>query len=911
MKKLLLVLLGVVCSVNLASASDNFSYTASADPNAAPDGIDQSSNPVDVWTVTTVPGQTGSDGSGSYYGTQDSLANAWQLYSYQNSGVGHGGSAYATTTFPGGALAVGQTVSINFNMRALDNPSGGTDLSTNGQAGVSLLNSSGNAITFGIIGGGPNHYYYTDAGSTNASAGAGLSYQYQNPFNIAITMTGDNTYSATAFNAGGSDHWTGTFSGSLIGMQVFNYRGGNASDVGFNNLTVSPQPLISNIFPNDGTALFNVTNRFSFNAIGSIGNVINASGIGLILNGVNVSSNLIITGGGTVNVSVSFTNLLLDHVYSGQINVTNQSGVTATALVTFDTFNSNYFNWEAEDYDFGSGQFINSPILSSAPAEGSYFGLSGTAGIDYYDYSADGPELFRPDPMSTDVSGDTPRQNFVTAGVTDYNIGHFNGAGFPSAGNVGLDSYEPQEWVNYTRKIPAGTYNLYARIANGNGGIITVPVSMIAGGQGTSSQTVSALGVFNFPSLGWTAYNFIPMTDKFGNAMAISLSGTNTFRVSAGSGANLNFFMLAPADTNTPTITGVYPDGTTLVQGTNKLAFTVSSTGHSIPQNNVIVTLNGVTNNSLTFSGSSSSWHVSAPLTFNTTNYTAVITVTDNAGNSHSTTLYFDTFNPASYDIEAEDWDFSGGQYIDNPAITSMAATNSYFDQVGTSADAYPGDVDVPPTADFHFRSLDALATSVCTDTPTRDVVAAQLTNSLAFNYNVGWWSTNGWMNYTHNYPAGKFNVYARLAGNPGSTYMIELDQVSAPASYLGTFIGVGRGYNLFDWIPLMNTNNNQLATISLNGLATLRTTSLIGNVNPNSYLLVPVVTAPSSLQFSYSGGVLSLSWIDASFHLQAQTNAPGAGLGTTWANYPGGGTSPVAVPADRTQSTVFFRLSN
>src|SRR6266481_3432316 len=87
------------------------------------------------------------------------LGNAWQMYSYQNSGVGNGGSAFANTTFAGGALTIGQTVSIGFEMRALDNPSGGTDLSTSGQAGLSLLNSSGNAVTFAIIGGGHNHYY--------------------------------------------------------------------------------------------------------------------------------------------------------------------------------------------------------------------------------------------------------------------------------------------------------------------------------------------------------------------------------------------------------------------------------------------------------------------------------------------------------------------------------------------------------------------------------------------------------------------------------------------------------------------------------------------------------------------------------------------------------------------------------
>jgi len=298
---------------------------------------------------------------------------------------------------------------------------------------------------------------------------------------------------------------------------------------------------------------------------------------------------------------------------------------------------------------------------------------------------------------------------------------------------------------------------------------------------------------------------------------------------------------------------------------------------------------------------------VSAPLALNVTNYTAVITVTDNATNSHTTTVYFDTFNPADYDILAVDWDFSSGQYIDNPVITSVTAINSYFDQTGVyGVDEYPGDANsgyAPITADYHFREYDDIPTSVCTDTPTRALVAAQLTNSLVFNYNVGWWSTNGWLNYTHNYPAGNYNVYARLAGNSGTTNIIELAKVSASTTnFLGTFTEVGSGYNAFAWIPLLNTNG-QLVTVTLGGLATLRTTTL-GNVNPNSYLLVPM---PASLQWSYSAGVLTLSWTNAAFHLQAQTNT----LTGTWANYPGGGTSPVNITPNKSLGDVFFRLSN
>jgi hypothetical protein len=787
---------------------------------------------------------------------------------------GSGGGVYQIV---GGAPNVQYTLIVDAGAQAWWLPTG--------QIRLFFLNSSGVGLATNVVD-------TTDSLHNSSNGGQGDMYDrgvpYQEWTNIAVSPVGTTQVKVEFAGYGGGSSW---FDNALLTAPVV-------------------PPVIANLYPN-GTVLQQSTNKLAFNA-SSAASITNTD---VILNGVDVSSNLVITGSPT-SESVSYTNLKPNTVYSAVVTVTDSSGSSTFKSFTFDTYSASFI-WEAADYDYNSGQFINNPILSNTPMAGSYFGVTGTQGIDFNDYSDDGPESFRPDPMSTAVCGDVPLQSFVTAGVTNFNIGYFDGGGFPSTGNVGLDSYEPTEWVNYTRTFTAGTYTIYARIAGGNGGNATVPVSHVVNGQGTPTQTTTNLGIFNFPAYNWNAYNYVPMTDKFGNPVAVNLSGTMTLRVSAGSGANLNFFMLLPADTNTPTITGVYPDGSTLVQGTNKFAFTVSSASHSIAQSNVVVTLNGVTNNSLTFSGSSSSWNVSLPLALNVTNYTAVISVTDSAGYSHSTTVYFDTFNPASYDIEAEDFDFNSGQYIDNPAITSVNAANSYFDSEGSNArigtdgvDEYSGSAYAPPTADFHFRANDLISTSVCGDTPTRALLAAQATNSLAFNYNVGWWAAGGWLNYTHNYPAGNYNVYARLAGNSGTTNLIQLDQVSAPAGYLGTFADVGRGYNAFDWIPLVNTNNNQLATVTLGGLATLRTTTF-GNVNPNSYLLVPVVTAPAPLQWSSSAGVLTLSWSNAAFHLQVQTNSVGAGLNGNWVNHPGGGTSPVSITMDKTLGPVFFRLSN
>jgi hypothetical protein len=235
MKKVFATIAGLMSVAGLAYASNNFSYTASATPGTSPDGVDQNNSPVSVWTLAQNPGITGGGISGAYIGTSFSgeALSGWQIWSSPNNlSTGDGGFIEASNVFSGGALNIGQTVSINFEMRAVDP---GQDV------GVSLLNGAGKAITFGIYGGEPGSYpytgsgyFYSDAGSTDVSAG-GMGYQYQNEFNIAFTVTGADTYSAVA----GSDSWNGTFNGSLLGIDVFNYGAGNGSDMAFNNLTVA------------------------------------------------------------------------------------------------------------------------------------------------------------------------------------------------------------------------------------------------------------------------------------------------------------------------------------------------------------------------------------------------------------------------------------------------------------------------------------------------------------------------------------------------------------------------------------------------------------------------------------------------------------------------------------------------
>ena len=220
--------------------------------------------------------------------------------------------------------------------------------------------------------------------------------------------------------------------------------------------------------------------------------------------------------------------------------------------------------------------------------------------------------------MSTGLAGDTPRQNFLTAQLTDPNIKDYC-----------IGYFDTGEWVNYTRNFPAGKYNIYARLASDSGNS-TVSLSKVTSGQGTPTQTTTELGSFKYTGAGWENYQYVPLTDTYNNLVAVDLNGVTTLRATAGSG-NMNFFLLVPAQLDLPVIANPYPN--MLLQVTNKFSFSVTSASATIPTNGIHLTLNGVdVTSSLVIGGSSTSRSVSYTGLKTNVTYTAVINVTDANG---------------------------------------------------------------------------------------------------------------------------------------------------------------------------------------------------------------------------------------------------------------------------------------
>lgn len=232
--KRLLLLLAIAFAAALPSqAADLVSYEATESPGSAPDA----NGSVDVWTVT------GDGGAGRSYrqGSQDGNASMWAIWDLD----GDDGT-YATHTFAGGALNVGQTVSIDYTHHV--------NIDNGDSIGIRFLDGSTSEAEFVFLG-GEDMYSRFDTGSGSYAL---TKKQYDNfdIFQVTFILTGPNAYrmrvtEGSIADAGWKpsedgnpsvgdvvDEWSGTFTGSSItGIQVYT-KGGNESDQWFDNLVI-------------------------------------------------------------------------------------------------------------------------------------------------------------------------------------------------------------------------------------------------------------------------------------------------------------------------------------------------------------------------------------------------------------------------------------------------------------------------------------------------------------------------------------------------------------------------------------------------------------------------------------------------------------------------------------------------
>ncbi|HEY5914401.1 MAG TPA: hypothetical protein VJA21_27745, partial [Verrucomicrobiae bacterium] len=268
---------------------------------------------------------------------------------------------------------------------------------------------------------------------------------------------------------------------------------------------------------------------------------------------------------------------------------------------------------------------------------------------------------------------------------------------------------------------------------------------------------------------------------------------------------------------------------------TNALSFTVTTVGATFAANGIAVILDGFdVSTNLLITGTESVKNVACPNVLPNATHLAIIAATNSLGHGIWVTNRFDTFSEANYMVEAEDFDYDGGQYVDPwfpDAYQSLGAvTNIDFQHL-----TLPGE-------QFLYR---AIGGGIPEDRlGQHDWLRSNFVYFAGIDYVLTFFAGTDWANYTRVYPTGSFYVYGRFSG--GGPFTMYLDQVisgtgtaNQTTRRLGQWSAVGKDYVTFDWVPLTDAGLAAPVAIRLDGLTTLRIAT-DGFSNPNYFMLVP-----------------------------------------------------------------------
>ena len=173
------------------------------------------------WTLTSTP----SGGfAGSYIGGTALGDPTFGIFSGNNAAA----NMLAYRPFTGGGLTSGQSFSVSL----------ANTITINGQIGLSLMSGSSARWTLKFVS-GQTSWQLNDGGS---DFGAGQAYIANNSLTLTFTYNGGSSYSYT-FGTGSGNNFNATADiSNLDGVQFFSTNQGPDQNLGFNNLSVVPEP---------------------------------------------------------------------------------------------------------------------------------------------------------------------------------------------------------------------------------------------------------------------------------------------------------------------------------------------------------------------------------------------------------------------------------------------------------------------------------------------------------------------------------------------------------------------------------------------------------------------------------------------------------------------------------------------
>ncbi len=370
--------------------------------------------------------------------------------------------------------------------------------------------------------------------------------------------SGSDTAIATLGVIGGDDN-DPVLIGEFASLNATRSFAGDIAAVRFSDAALSPGEFLqlgktyfTDITPTNGASFLPATTVASF--------VVNSPFIGVsqgeikvLLNGNDVSAQLSFSGT-DLQRTVTLPALSANQRYTMEAIATDKAANHISQTVNFNTFAENLLFVEAEDYNFESGKFIDNPPLSSVAGPNSYLDRVGTEGVDYHQTNTPTVALYRiADQVGTAIGTDKPRQAYLDAQVTD-----------PGVADYMANEFYNTEWLNYTRTFPAGTYQVYARVAKGGTVPLVLRLDEVTSGSTSPNQTTAPLGTFSrVPTGSTSAFDFVPLVDALGREIAMPLSGARTLRLTMVSGTaamNVNYLLFVPiSEVQRPFVSSVSP----------------------------------------------------------------------------------------------------------------------------------------------------------------------------------------------------------------------------------------------------------------------------------------------------------------------------------------------------------------
>jgi hypothetical protein len=370
----------------------------------------------------------------------------------------------------------------------------------------------------------------------------------------------------------------------------------------------------------------------SFTARTYTTNTIKSSVTRLRLNGVDFSSQLTLsTNGNIVTGTLQGSALKSNALYAAQIELTDLAGLLkSTNTFWFDTFSDAYLDSasvkviECEDYNYSNGLFQLDPVpVSGLPTNGNSqvngnglgyydaigtFAIAGTEGIDFHsaqatpnnswnDYRGDDAvmtgqgirqetedALTYPDaippwdptvPISTyNRPNDNTRQKYSVSNLVEYLVIRTHAG----------------DWLNYSRAFAATNYFCFLRAGSFSSTLLNL--SRVTSDPTQTNQVTLQLGSFNIPNLiRKSNFAYTPLSDTNGLGAILSLSGTNTLRLTLGGapGADdrvevLNYLLLLPAQVtvqSSAAVAGPFVKDTAAMVNTSTRTITIPTAGSS------------------------------------------------------------------------------------------------------------------------------------------------------------------------------------------------------------------------------------------------------------------------------------------------------------------------------------------